>query len=1251
MYKLYSHYAERACPYLLKKDPSHMNSGLSKNIPGEHNQVHRPDQGIKVILIALLLFAVAPVFAQTTPSPVQSVPTQNTPSVSITITVKNAAMEDVLRLVKEKSGYRVLYNEKTLEGCNPVTVNLKNVTLQAALREIFRGQPIAYTISKNVIIIHKNTDVPQPQQDVPKKATQMIPVKGSVAGEKGEVLPGATIVIQNTAIRATTDNQGNFNSTFPDDGTMIISYVGYQTDTVGIMGKNSFDIKLRISNNRLNEVTVSTGYQKLSKERATGSFSKPDMEIFATRTGTMDVISRLDGLVPGLTVIPGPQGVVTRTGNGRLGNGNSTQKSIIRGQSSIALSTDPLYVVNGLPVTDFSTINPDDIADITVLKDAAASAIWGARAANGVIVVTTKSGNKNEKMKISYNGFVNFIGRPDFGYSKMLNSQQYIQVARETFNPTQFPYFTLGTAIIMPHEQIMYNQYAGKITAAQANKSLDSLASINNMSQIKDLLYRNALTTSHTLSLSGGMQNYTYYSSFSNTDLIGNRPGQSERSFRINLNQEMNVSQRLKVSLYTSLNNTLRNSIHEPDISDQFVPYQLFRDSQGNNLSMDWFEGLSPETRADYQARSRINLDYNPLDEVNDGFVKTNNLAINVTGGVTLKLIKGLSFQGTYGYQKAPGVTTQYDDSKEYFLRRELLNLTVAPSTATAPVYYLPTTGGSYVVTNNDQRSWTMRNQLVYNTLFREGKDRFNIQFGQEAREDLITGNQTKLRGYDLNLQNYALLDYKTLSNGIFGTVTSYRGSLDELPFSSVETRSRFNSYFVLSSYTFNDKYSLDASWRVDHSNLIGSDVSAQNKPVYSIGAKWNIGKESFLSSNKWFDNLAIRGTYGVTGNSPFVGSAALRDVATIEGSQAATNGPAILAGPGISIATPGNARLGWETTKTFNAGVDFGVLKSRISGSIEFYNKTTTNLLGRITPNPLTGFPYAQGNLGKLSNKGIEMLLRSVNIQSKDFGWNSSLTFSYNKSKLLSYQDIPSFLNSALGKVGSTYMVGYSMASLFAYNYAGLDNKGNPQIRLANGTVSADPYIAKPEDVIYMGTYIPVYNGGFTNTFRYKALSLTANMIYSLGNVMRKDIDNVFSGRITGLAGSFSGGGLNSYFLNRWQKPGDEAHTGIPAYISDENPFISTRNLDYYRYASTNVVSASYIKLRDITLSYQLPKFLLDKVKISSASFYVQATNFMVWKANKADIDPEYQLDPTAGTRAIPPYKHSFSVGTNINF
>ncbi|MES2109885.1 MAG: SusC/RagA family TonB-linked outer membrane protein [Bacteroidota bacterium] len=1246
MYKLYSHYAERACPYLLKKDPSHMNSGLSRNIPGEHNHVHRPDQRIRVILIALLLFAVAPVFAQTTPSPVQS-----TPTVSITISVKNAAMEEVLRLVKEKSGYRILYNGKTLEGCRPVTVNLKNVALQEALQEIFRGQPITYTISKNVIIIHKNADTPEPQ-DEPKKSGQIIPIRGSVAGEKGEVLPGASITIGGTAIRFTTDSQGNFSvPTVPADGIMVISYIGYQTDSVAIMGKSSFNIKLRLSSNKLDEVTVSTGYQKLSKERATGSFAKPDMEIFAARTGTMDVISRLDGLVPGLTVIAGPNGVESTSGNGRASNGNTTQKSLIRGQSSIVVSTDPLYVVNGLPVTDFSTINPDDIADITVLKDAAAAAIWGARAANGVIVVTTKSGSRNGKMKISYSGFVNFMGKPDFDYGKVLNSQQYIQVARETFNPTQFPYFTLGTAVITPSEQLLYNQYTGKISAAQANKGLDSLASINNMSQIKDLLYRNALTTSHTLSLSGGTQNYTYYSSLSNTDLIGNRPGQNEQNFRINLNQQMNINKRLSVSLYTSLNNTLRKSLYEPTISNLFIPYQLFRDNQGNNLNMDWVQGLSPETRADYQARSRINLDYTPLDEVNDGFAKNNNLSINITGGVNLKLIKGLSYQGTYGYQKAPGTSTSYNDSKEYSLRNQLLGFTVAPSTTTPPVYYLPTTGGTYIAGNTDFHSWTLRNQLVYNTSFREGKDRFNIQLGQEANEQVTSGNSTMTRGYNLDLENYPLLDYKTLNNGIFGTVSSFRSSLSDFPFTSLELTSRISSYFVLASYTLNDKYSIDGSWRVDHSNLIGSDVSAQNKPVYSIGAKWNIGKENFLSSNKWFDNLAIRGTYGITGNSPYAGSASLRDVAVVETSQAAFGQAAPVAGTGFSI-NPGNARLGWETTKTFNGGIDFAILKSRISGSIDLYDKTTTNLLGTLNTNPITGFTSAEGNLGKLSNKGIEMALSSINIKGESFSWTTSLTFSYNKNKLLSYQAVPTFLNDALSKAASNYMVGYSMSSLFAYNYVGLDHNGNPQIKLANGTISNNPAIAKPADVIYMGTTVPVYNGGFTNTFRYKALSLTANMIYSLGNVMRRDMNTVFSGRITGVPGGFVGN-LDSYFLDRWQKPGDEAHTDIPAYISDENPFTSTRNLNYYLYGSRNVVSASYVKLRDITLSCQLPKFLLDKVKISSASFYVQATNFMVWKANKDDIDPEYQdlNSISSQSRHIPPFKHSFSVGTTVNF
>jgi len=1178
----------------------------------------------KLLLFAILLFASTAVFSQ-----------------NISLSVRNVSMEEALRQVREKSGFRILYNARTLEGCKPVTVNLKNATLESVLQAVFKGQPITYTISKGSIIIRRTEDVESPTPHILQNEVQLIPIHGSVTNEQGEPLAGVNITIENTAIRFATDNQGNFSIPIvPGSGVMIISHIGYQVDTVAIMGQSNFAIKLRLFSEKLNDVIVSTGYQQLSKERATGSFSKPDMEVFQERTGSMDVISRLEGLVPGMTVIAGPNGVVAS--NERLSNGNSTQQSIIRGQSSVVLASDPLYVVNGVPVTDFSTINPDDIADITVLKDAAATAIWGARAANGVIVVNTKSGTRNNKMKISYSGFVNYMGKPDFGYGKVLNSKQYVELGKETFDPVDFPYFTLAQAYIAPHEQILYDQNAGTISAAQASKSLDSLASINNMSQIKDLFYRNAITTSHTLSLSGGMQNYTYYGSFSNTDIISNTPGQTDRAFRINLNQEMNINKRLKFSLLTALNNHILSSKRVPSVSNLFIPYQLFQDSKGNSLNMDYVQGLSPATRANYQSRSLINLDYDPLDEINYGFTKTNNLAINLTGEITFKIMKGLSYEGTYSYQKAPGTITSYDDSKEYSLRSQLLSFTVAPPGA-APVYYLPTTGGTYTITNTDQRSWVVRNQLIYNRLLRGGKDHLNVQFGQEAREQVNAGTATTLRGYDLNLQTFAAIDYKALSNGIFGAVSSFRSVLNQLPFLSLEETSRFNSYFSLASYTFNDKYSLDASWRMDHSNLIGTDVSAQNKPVYSIGGKWNISKEPFLLSTRWINYLALRGTYGITGNSPYIGAAAVEDILSVEQGMSAP-----IAGTGVVINAPGNAKLSWESTKTFNEGVDFSVLQSRLSGSIDLYQKTTTDLLGSTIPNPLTGFPSVKGNIGQLNNKGIEIMLRSANIQHRDFSWTTSVTFAYNKSKLVSYAAaISSYLNTAIGKVGSSYLMGYSMASLFAYNYAGLDKNGNPQIRLADGKISSDPNIAQPADIIYKGTTTPVFNGGLSNTFRYKALSLTANMIYSLGHVMRKDINTIFSGRITGTQGSF-GGNVNSYFLNRWQKTGDEAHTDIPGYIPNENPLASTRNLDYYRYASTNVVSASYCKLRDITLAYQLPKLLLDKVKIPSASCYIQATNFMVWKANKADIDPEYN---NAGFRMIPPFKHSFSIGANINF
>ena len=568
------------------------------------------------------------------------------------------------------------------------------------------------------------------------------------------------------------------------------------------------------------------------------------------------------------------------------------------------------------------------------------------------------------------------------------------------------------------------------------------------------------------------------------------------------------------------------------------------------------------------------------------------------------------------------------------------MSFTIAPTITSTPVYDLPNTGGKYLTATNDQRNWTIRNQLLYNADPRNGKDHLNIQIGQEAQEQLGTSNTTIVRGYNTALGTYPALNYATLST-VFGAVSSGFSQFTEKPYTYYQLLSRYTSYFGLMSYEFNHKYVFDGSIRADHSNLFGDDVSGQKKPAYSIGGKWLIYQENFMKNVTWVKSLALRATYGVTGNSPFVGAGSLVDILGAE-----TNSTT---GNALNVSQYANNKLSWETTHTFNIGVDYNVLNRRINGSIDLYQKNTTDLLGPVQLNPLAGTTSTQGNLGDLRNRGVEISLQSSNVQLHNFGWSTSFVFSYNNKKLLSYTNPTAIMLTDSYQLTSAYVVGYSTPSLFAYKFAGLDNLGDPQIQLANGTITKKPGAATASDLVYMGSTLPVFNGGFTNTFRYKQFSLAANIIYSLGAVMRRDVNTFYTGRLTGSAGSFSGN-INSDFANRWKVPGDEATTNIPSYVASQGISNSRRNVLYYEDADINVVSASYIKLRDVTLSYMITPQILQALKISSLKFFAQAGNFMVWKANKDDIDPEYNIG-NGISRPLPPYLHTYSFGINASF
>jgi hypothetical protein len=554
-------------------------------------------------------------------------------------------------------------------------------------------------------------------------------------------------------------------------------------------------------------------------------------------------------------------------------------------------------------------------------------------------------------------------------------------------------------------------------------------------------------------------------------------------------------------------------------------------------------------------------------------------------------------------------------------------------------------------------RSWTVRNQLVYDEDWNAGKHQLTVLAGQEATEQLINTTGSMTWGYDPILQTAGLVDIKTLSNdGLNNPVMpNFYGSsrLTQAPFTEMELQTRTTSYYSNAAYTYNHKYTLNASWRIDQSNLFGKDKSAQNRPVWSIGGKWAVSNESFFEKKTWLDILALRATYGITGNSPDPGTAASFDILAPMYSSWA------LGGKSLNIATPANAKLTWESTRTTNVGVDFGFFR-RISGSLDIYQRKTTDLLADVSLNPFTGYPTVTGNLGDLQNNGIEFSLSTLNLDKQKFTWRTTLTMAYNKNKITHLNNTTP-INTGEQKLTQLNMEGYAAMAIFAYRYAGLDAMGDPMIYVEGKGATKERNVALPVDIRYMGTLQPVWSGGFSNNFSYGNFSLSANMVFNLGNVIRRDVNTNFSGgRLTqGIAGAMNGtfnsGNPHAEFADRWKKPGDELITGIPAYVPDRSVDYARRNTSYYTMADMNVVSASYIKLRDITLSYSLPAQVLRLAHAQNIEFRCQLSNVMLWKANKYNIDPEFHDGYgdflAGGSRSLPVNQRAVTLGIHLTY
>ncbi|WP_165500407.1 SusC/RagA family TonB-linked outer membrane protein [Pedobacter psychroterrae] len=1164
----------------------------------------------------------------------------------VSIDMKNAQLKEVFKHIHDQSGYDFIYEVKNIPIAK-VNVSLKEATVEQVLALVLAGQPITYEINnKDITIKLKEVSI----LDRVKSAFTAVDVNGQVVDSTGTPLQGASVKLKSGLKGVYTNSQGRFvlSNAQPGD-VIVITYVGYNTREIIITSENASDVRIVMAAevNKLTEVNVvSTGYQTLSKERSAGSFTKVDMDVVSNRTTSMNVLQSLDGQVPGLVVnnVPNRSQILIR--------GLSTTG----GTTGVGTTSQPLYVVDGLAMPKIDAndqlpdmilgINPQDIESITVLKDATAASIWGARASNGVIVIKTKSGKLNSKLRVNYSGFVNFQGKPDLDYNNVLSPQQFVETGTEIFNTpgysSQYPYATVSGyngGGITPLELLLYNP-KGR-SAAQQAFSLDSLSGMDNRGQINDLFYRNALLSNHTASISGGGDKYAFYASTSYTNVMNSTPGDKNENIKINLRQDLRINKNLSFHVISDISNNNSSEKRNLEIGENntvdyfFTPYQMFRDGNGSNLSIPFMTNMSNEILQDAQARSRISLNYNPLDEFNYGSTKSDGLLARINGGVKLKIINGLTFDGTYGYIKGKNKLREIDSQQSYAVRREVVTFAVAASPTVVPKYYLPATGSRMTTTNGDQHKWDIRNQLTYDNTF--GKHEITVLAGQEAQEQFNTFLRTRIRGFDETLLTPGVADYVAIASLIQGTIlpnlSTIGSSMINDTFSTNETTSRFTSYYSNFAYTFDRRYAFNASWRIDQSNLFGKDKSAQNKPIWSAGAKWNVSNEAFMKPVKWVQNLALRLTYGLTGNSPEVGVAASRDITRPSGS------PFFPGSIGMLIVTPGNPKLSWESTKTINAGLDFSVLSNRLSASVDVYQKKTTDLLGLVYPNSLTGFPAGiVGNQGDITNKGIEVGLSSINVRSNDFNWSTTWNFAHNKS-MVDKITVATIVTTGAQQVVANVQEGYPAYTVFAYKYGGVDNTGAPQAVLADGTLTKANLGTKPADIVYMGTMQPVWNGGLSNNFRYKDFGLSANMVYNMGHVMRRPRYLTYGGQFRR--------NVSVDFLNRWRQPGDETSTNIPGYITNANPnaVAGTYNADYFIMGDVNVVSASFVKLRDITLFYDLPTILVNKIKAQGVTFRAQLSNVMLWKANKYGIDPEFQ-----GVIA-PSNQNTITVGANVSF
>ncbi len=1081
-------------------------------------------------------------------------------------------------------------------------------------------------------------------------------ITGVVTDTEGEPLPGVAVVVKGTQRGIATDADGKYKIEVSKGETLQFSMIGMLPKEVKYESQASINVKLEADKNMIADAVV-TGYSTIDRRMLTSSVATVRAEDLE-RVGALSVDQMLEGKVAGLQI-----STITTTPG-------AAAKVRVRGSGTFVGSREPLWVIDGIPYENpveldaseinsldninlignaITGLNPNDIESINVLKDASATAIYGSKAANGVIVVTTKRGKEGARPVVTYQGVATVVASPTYKDFDTMNSLERVDVSRELYNRS-LAFWTNGSMQPVGYEGALQTYWkTGDFAAFQ--QSVSDMETLN-YDWIGEY-YRTALQQSHSVSISGGSNNARYYSSIAFDKQPGNEIGVDLQRITTRTNIDVNVRPNILLSF------NLEGYVQDANYNNfSGVSTTAFNEAYYSNRAISPY--LEDGSYAFYERKigysdRRKDYGYNPFTNQTSGHSSVEDIygkysALNERDVNTYNVSnKGYAFQGTFQWDITKDLrwttrlsyrNTTTNQIKTYdptsFLMTKLrgddLNDIDNRSEGYVAAYSAVPNGGMYNGSFNESISKLIRNQLNYTHSW--GKHMLNANFTQEASSVSYYGSSDwngvgyyKNQGHNFTASHTYQPSYANAPDDLYWILdpASYRlisnnplQGIDLIPSITDQTINTM-SWIAILTYSYADKYILNFNARNDGSNAFGQYEKNKFRPSWSVSGRWNIHDEDFMLDKAWCNELAIRTSYGFRGTRP---SASPYMILT-DYTQDSDYGKQFLS----YLSSLGNSNLKWEKSATFNFGVTGSFFENRLSGEFDFAYTNASDLLLERPASLVTGQPVRLYNGGEKDDFCYEFSFRAVPVKTKDFTWAINGNFSYINEEVIKGADdsvitIDKYIN------GTMITAGAPVDGFFSYKYTGLNEKGLPTF---NGLAeeATTEYQKLQNGLVYSGSRLPLVYGGLSTDLRYKRLTLSINATYKMDYAVR--LLELY-GDGTSMPRSYEN--LSDVFVNRWKNPGDELTTDIPRLnasttgLSEVGIQSSSVTTGYntlesmYDVSTARVAKGDHIRLKSITLSYKVPEFC----GITGMTVRAQAQNvgLICFDKNLRGMDPD---------------------------